>query len=305
MLSIAAAIATLVLKFGAYFLTGSVGLLSDAVESSANLIAAMTALGAIWYAARPVDRDHQYGHEKIEFFASAVEGSLVLLAAVGIVWVAVRRLLSPAPIEALGVGSAVALAATLINLVVARILLAQAQEHDSLVLEADGRHLMTDVLTSIGVVVGLALARITGFERLDALMAIAVGLNILWTGNSLLRVGFDGLMDRALPADEQRAVRVAVEGVLGDEETYHALRTRRAGSRRFVDLHLLVPGQSTVQQAHELANRVEDAIETQVPGAEASVHVEPIEDRGAWQDSPLLPIEEPAFATPGVVNGGK
>ncbi|MEA2528394.1 MAG: hypothetical protein QOG89_38 [Thermomicrobiales bacterium] len=293
LVSIVAAVATLGLKFGAYGLTGSVGLLSDAVESSVNLVAAFTALFALWYATQPVDRSHNYGHQKIELFASAIEGALILVAAGSIGWYAVARLIDPRPLESIGLGSVVTLVAAAINFGVARLLLRVAAQHDSIVLAADGRHLMTDVWTSIGVVVGLLLVRATGIERLDPLVALLVAANIVRTGVGLVRTAFDGLMDRALPVSEVVAVRRAIEDELEPDTTYHALRTRRAGSRRFVDLHLLVPGRVSVAHGHDLANRIERAVATVLPGAETTVHLEPVEDRAAWRDSALLPLEPP------------
>jgi cation diffusion facilitator family transporter len=293
LVSIVAAVATLGLKFGAYGLTGSVGLLSDAVESSVNLVAAFTALFALWYATQPVDRSHNYGHQKIELFASAIEGALILVAAGSIGWYAVARLIDPRPLESIGLGSVVTLVAAAINFGVARLLLRVAAQHDSIVLAADGRHLMTDVWTSIGVVVGLLLVRATGIERLDPLVALLVAANIVRTGVGLVRTAFDGLMDRALPVSEVVAVRRAIEDELEPDTTYHALRTRRAGSRRFVDLHLLVPGRVSVAHGHDLANRIERAVATVLPGAETTVHLEPVEDRAAWRDSALLPLESP------------
>ncbi len=228
-LAIFAALTTMGLKFGAYWLTDSVGLLSDAVESSANLVAALSALFALWFASRPVDRSHNYGHGKVEFFASGLEGALILIAAVAIVWSALGRLVDPRPLESFGAGSALVLAATLINLAVARWLLRVAHRHDSLTLAADGRHLMTDVWTSIGVVAGLGLVQITGNERLDPIIALLVGVNIAWTGAQLLRVAVDGLMDRAIPVADEAKVREAIVASLAPGETYHALRTRRSG----------------------------------------------------------------------------
>ncbi|MER3437201.1 MAG: hypothetical protein C4346_06205, partial [Chloroflexota bacterium] len=213
-LSIAAAVITMALKFGAYLLTGSVGLLSDAVESSANLVAAVTALFALWYAARPVDRSHPYGHGKIEFFASGVEGGLVLVAAGAIAWYGIQRLISPRPLEALGIGMAASLVATAINFVVARVFLRVARERGSLVLEADGRHLMTDVWTSLGVIVAVTLVRLTGQDWIDPAVALLVAANIAWTGFDLLRKSFDGLMDRALPEATRQAIRAAIEAEL-------------------------------------------------------------------------------------------
>jgi cation diffusion facilitator family transporter len=299
-LAIVAAVATMGLKFGAYALTGSVGLLSDAVESSANLVAALTALFALWYAARPEDRSHNYGHGKIEFFAAGVEGALVLVAAGWILWSAVDRLAEPRPLEAFGFGLAASLAATAINFAVARVLLRVALVRRSPVLEADGRHLMTDVWTSIGVVVGLALVWVTGEERLDPLIALLVGLGIARTGFSLLRSAFDGLMDRALPPTAEATVRRAIAAELAPGETFHAVRTRQSGGRRFVDFHLLVPGDVSVRRAHERSGRIEAAVARALPGVETTVHVEPVEERAAWEDSPLLPLEEPAESGPPV-----
>lgn len=292
-ISIVAAIATLVLKFGAYWMTGSVGLLSDAVESSVNVVAAFTALFALWYATQPVDRSHNYGHQKIELFASAIEGVLILVAAISIGWYAIGRLIDPQPLASVGLGTAVTLVATLINFFVARLLLRVARQHDSIVLAADGRHLMTDVWTSLGVVAGLVIVRFTGIERLDPLIALVIGANIVRTGIALVRTGFDGLMDHALPPVEVSALRAAIARELTPGTTYHALRTRRAGSRRFVDLHLLVPGRVSVNFGHELANRVEGAVAAVLPSAETTVHVEPVEDRASWRDSALLPLEPP------------
>jgi cation diffusion facilitator family transporter len=292
LLAVVAAVATIALKSAAYFVTGSVSLLSDAVESTANLLAAMTALFAVWYAARPIDRNHNYGHEKVEFFASGLEGTLILIAAGGIAYVAIERLLNPQPIEGFGLGVVIAVVASLINLVAARLLITTGRAHQSIALEADGRHLMTDVVTSAGVVIGLVLVRLTGYHAIDPLLALLVAANVLWTGFSLIRVSIDGLMDTALPERELHDLRQAIEERLEENETYHALRTRRAGSRKFVDFHLLVPGDQSVQRAHEITHRLEDAVNGVLPGAETTVHIEPIEDPSAWDDSPLVPIEQ-------------
>lgn len=298
-LSILAAILTMVLKFAAYFVTGSAGLLSDAVESSVNLVAASTALFALWYSTRPVDRSHPYGHEKIEFFAAAVEGGLILFAAAAIIWYSGNRLLNPRGIESIDTGMAISLSAAVVNLIVARILLRVAAQHRSPVLEASGQHLMTDVWTTIGVIVGLLLVRITGVERLDPIIGILIALVILQTAGRLLRSSFDGLMDRALSEEELETLRTAIEGELEPGVTYHALRSRRAGTRQFVDLHLLVPGQARVTDAHDLANRVEMAVERALPGSETTVHLEPLEEPASWADSELIALEPPpAFDLP-------
>jgi cation diffusion facilitator family transporter len=290
-LSILAALATIVLKSTAYLLTGSVGLLSDAVESLVNLVAAVTAYLSLHYAARPVDESHTYGHEKIEFFSSGLEGVLILLAAGAIAWYAVHRLVVPEPLQPLGPGLVIALVASVINGVVGVIVLRAGRKHGSIVLEADGKHLLTDVWTSAAVLAGLSLVWLTNVHVLDPLIALGVAVNILWTGLGLIRRSFDGLMDHALPAEEQAAVRSAIEERLGPDMDYHALRTRQAGRRRFVDFHLLVPGSLTVQQAHTLTGDIEEAVRAVLPEMEVSVHIEPIEDTAAWRDSALLPLE--------------
>jgi cation diffusion facilitator family transporter len=291
-LSILAALVTLALKWLAYYLTGSVGLLSEAAESGVNLLAALTALASLWYSAQPVDTSHTYGHEKIEYFSSGLEGVLILVAAAGIGWFAITRLFKPEPLESLNVGTVLALAAAGVNFAVARLLLRVGRAHSSIVLEAGGRHLMTDVWTTVAVVAGLGLAWLTDKVWLDSLLGIVVAANIVWTGFDLLRRSFNGLMDHALPAEEQAAVRAAIETRIGPGMDYHALRTRQAGSRRFADFHLLVPGAFSVRRAHELTTRIEEAIRNALPGIEVTVHVEPIEDRAAWEDSELVPLEQ-------------
>jgi cation diffusion facilitator family transporter len=299
-LSIGAALIALTLKFGAYFLTDSVGLLSDAVESLVNLAAALTALFALWYATRPVDRSHNYGHQKIEFFSAAIEGALIVVAATIIIWYSIQRLRHPQPIESVGIGLAIALIATVVNLVLARAMLRVAHRHESIVLEADGQHLMTDVWTTVGVIGALIVASITDWQWVDPVVGLLVAANIIRIGIHLLRGSFDGLMDRAIPAAEEHEIRLAIEQTIPYDVTYHALRTRRAGSHRAVDLHLLVPGAERVRDAHLLTKRVEDAIARVYPGTETVIHVEPLEDPDAWLDSDLIMIEgtHPAFDLP-------
>jgi len=291
LLSIAAAVLTLALKFGAYAVTGSVGLLSDAVESTINLVAALSALLALWYSARPVDCTHPYGHEKIEFIASGIEGLLILVAAGAIGWYAIERLLDPQPVEQLGIGAVVTLLATLVNLAVARLMLQVARERESVVLEADGQHLMADVLTSAGVIAGLVVVRATGIEELDPIIALLVALNIVRTGIGLVRISIDGLLDRALPETDQNQIRAVIEDSLEPGTAFHALRTRKAGPRRIVDFHLLLPGDVSVQHAHDVSRRVENAVESSFPGTETTVHVEPIDEPASWDDSALLQLE--------------
>jgi cation diffusion facilitator family transporter len=292
LLSILAAVVTIALKVAAYALTGSVGLLSEAVESLANLVAAGTAYVSLHYAARPVDASHTYGHEKIEFFSSGLEGTLILMAAAAIAWYAVGRLVTPQDLNPVGPGVALSLAGAGINAVVGVLLVRAGKKHNSIAVEADGRHLLTDVWTTAGVVLALVLVELTGVRQLDSIIALVVAANIVRTAWELIRRSFDGLMDHALPQGEQEAVRAAIEAHLGPGMDYHALRTRLAGSRRFVDFHLLVPGEMTVKEAHALTDRVEEAIQALFPGVEVTVHIEPIEERQAWEDSALVALEQ-------------
>lgn len=282
LLSVGASIVTLLLKFSAYFLTNSVGLLSDAAESAVNLTAALIAFAAITIADRPPDDDHSYGHDKAEYFSSGAEGALILVAAVTILVAAATRLLNPVPVENIGIGAIVAGIASVINFSVSRIMLRVARQHDSIALEADAHHLMTDVWTSAGVIAGVILVGITGWQMLDPLLAIAVGLNIIWMGVRLIRRSSQGLMDQALPASEVEVVRQAVEATAGPDTPYHALRTRKSGSRRFVDMHLLLPGRTTVQESHDLVTEIEASIQGQLANTFITVHVEPLEDRVSW-----------------------
>ena len=275
-----------------YLLTGSVGLLSDALESVINLVAAVAAYATLVYASKPVDASHTYGHEKIEYFSSGLEGGLILVAAGGIAWFAIGRLISPQPLEPLGIGLGLSLVAALINGAVAVVLLRAGKKCGSIIFEADGKHLLTDVWTSVGVVAALALVGLTDWVVLDPLIALVVAANILWTAVDLMHRSFDGLMDRALPEAEQEQVRGAIRAHLSADMDYHALRTRQAGTRRFVDFHLLVPGQSSVSRAHALADRIEESIQKLLPGGEITIHIEPIEERQAWEDSELLPLEQ-------------
>ena len=292
MLSILAAIVTLGIKTSAYLLTDSVSLLSDAAESLVNLVAALTAFVCLWYSAQPVDKSHTYGHEKIEFFSSGLEGILILVAAGAIAWYAVDRLRHEQLPEQLELGASLAFGASIINLIVARILIRVGRRTNSIILEADGQHLMTDVWTSLGVIIGLILVNLTGWTFLDPMLALIVAANIVWTAWDLIMRSFNGLMDHALPAEEQQAVRGAVDALMKPGLHYHALRSRQAGARKFVDFHLLVPGTWTVKEAHDFTERVEEAVRAALPGAEVTVHIEPIEAESAWRDSELLNVEE-------------
>jgi cation diffusion facilitator family transporter len=277
-LSIAAAIATISLKTAAWLLTGSVGLLSDATESVVNLVAAVFAMAALRWATKPADEEHAYGHAKAEYFSAGVEGALIVVAAVGIAITAVDRLLHPQAIEDVGVGLAVSVAASLINLAVGFLLLRTGRKERSIILEADGKHLMTDVWTSVGVIIGVAGVAISGWERLDALVALAVAVNIVLTGGGLVRRSVGGLMDRALGEPERRQIENVLTQFGRDSVRFHALRTRQAGSRAFVSLHVLVPGMWTVQRGHDVVEQVEAALRERLPYATVFTHLEPAED---------------------------
>jgi len=287
-LSIVAAIVTISLKMLAYWLTGSVGLLSDALESVVNLVAAVAALFALIVAAREPDEEHAYGHGKAEYFSSGLEGLLILFAAVTIVWVAIRRLIEPAPIESAGIGLTVAVVASAVNLLVALRLFAASKRYNSITLEADARHLVTDVWTSVGVVVGIIAVQLTGWTRLDPIIALAVAVNIVWTGYHLLRRSMLGLLDTAIPPEELQIVEKVLDRYrAGGEVQTHALRTRQAASRRFVSVHILVPGEWSVERGHDLAEQIEHEIRADLPGTTVFTHLEPIEDEVSWADAGL------------------
>jgi len=286
-LSIAAALATILLKGAAWWMTGSVGLLSDAIESFVNLAAAMMALWILTVAATPADDRHAHGHSKAEYFSSAFEGLLIVFAALSIIWAAVDRLWNLQPLESVGVGLAVSVVASIVNLLVARILLKVGREHHSIVLEADAHHLMTDVWTSVGVVLGVALVWLTGWLWLDPLIAIAVALNIVWTGWQLMHRSAEGLMDVSLPPEKVADIEAVLTRYREQGLDFHALRTRQAGSRAFVSLHVLVPGEWTVQQGHDWAERIERDIRKAVPRVNVLTHLEPIEDPVSMLDQDL------------------
>jgi cation diffusion facilitator family transporter len=283
-LSVAAAVLTIALKAAAWFITGSVGLLSDALESVVNLVAALMALAMLTLAARPPSELHPFGYGKAEYFSSGVEGALVLFAAASIIWSSVGRLLAPMPLENVGVGLAVSVVASAVNFGVARVLLRADREYGSVTLEADARHLLTDVWTSIGVVIGVGAVALTGWERLDPIIALMVAANILWTGAQLLRRSVLGLLDEALSAADQAAVRQVLNDYLDQGIEFHALRTRQAGSRKFVSAHILVPGNWSVQRGHDLLEEIEDKIRVAIPGTHIFTHLEPVEDPLSWQD---------------------
>lgn len=286
-LSIAAAIATILLKGVAWWLTGSVGLLSDALESFVNLAGALMALAMLSWAATPADDRHAYGHGKAEYFSSAFEGFLILLAAVSIAWTAIDRLLHPLPLEELGVGLAVSVIASLINLFAARELLKAGRAFNSITLEADAKHLMTDVWTSAGVIIGVGLVWLSGWLWLDPLIAMLVAGNIVWTGWHLLQRSASGLMDEALPPEQLAAIEAVLANYRKQGLDFHALRTRQAGRHAFISLHVLVPGRWTVQHGHDMVELIEAGIRAVVPCSHLTTHLEPIEDPLSQVDASL------------------
>jgi cation diffusion facilitator family transporter len=286
-LSIAAALATMALKSLAWWLTGSVGLLSDALESLVNLAGALMALAMLSVAARPPDEDHAYGHGKAEYFSAGVEGTLILVAAVSIAVAAVQRLIHPRAIEQVGLGLAVSVVASLVNLGVALVLLKAAKEHRSATLQANAHHLLTDVWTSAGVLVGVGAVALTGWQRLDPIVALAVAANIVFAGGRIVLTSVAGLMDAALPASEIALLRRLLDRYAADGIEYHALRTRQSGALRFVSLHVLVPPEWSVQQGHELLERIEADIRRALPPVTVFTHLEPLGDPSALDDQEL------------------
>ena len=278
LLSIIASVVTMALKTGAYFFTGSVSLLSDAMESSVNLIAALVVFIALTISDRPADRSHAYGHDKAEYFSSGVEGALILVAAALIIYTAVQRFLHPSRLTDLGLGLAIAIIASGINFAVSRFMLRMAKRYDSISLEADAQHLMTDVWTSVGVVAALGIVALAPeWTILDPIIATLVGLNIVRTGASLIRRSMAGLMDSSLSEPEIQQIEEAIHASLESNASFHSLRTRKSGSRRFVELHVTVPGYLSVTEGHDCCERIEAAIESRLPKTSVSIHLEPDE----------------------------
>lgn len=288
-LSILAALLTMALKTLAWWVTGSVGLLSDAMESVVNLVAAVVALVALRVASQPADEHHAFGHGKAEYFSAGVEGALILVAAASIAWAAVERLLDPRGLESVGVGLGVSVVAAALNGVVATVLLRAGRSHRSIALEADGRHLLTDVWTSAGVLVGVGLVSFTGWTVLDPLLALAVAANIVVAGVLLVRRSVEGLMDIGLGELDVAAIDGALAPFRAEGVVFHALRTRQAGQQRFVSLHVLVPGAWTVQRGHDLLERIEASVSTSLPGVVVDTHLEPVEDPVSWRDGSSPP----------------
>jgi cation diffusion facilitator family transporter len=281
------ALATIGLKAGAYFLTGSVGLLSDALESGVNLVAAVLSLIVLIVAAQPPDEAHAYGHDKVEYFSSSVEGTLIMLAAATIAYSAIGRLLSPQPLEQVGLGLAVSAAASLLNLGTAAVLLRAARTYRSVTLEANASHLLTDVLTSIGVIIGVAAVAVTRWQPLDPIIALVVAGQIVYSGFRLVRQSILGLMDTALPAEELELVKSVLAKHSHDGVQFHALRSRQSGARRFVSVHVQVPGAWTVQRGHALLEVIERDVRRAISPVTVFTHIEPVEDPISWQDITL------------------
>lgn len=286
-LSIAAAIMTIGLKVAAFFITGSVGLLSDAAESIVNLVGAVVALSMLTIAARPPDDEHAYGHGKAEYFSSGVEGALILIAALSIGYAAITRILNPQPIQDAGIGLVVAAIASCINFGVSQILRRAGKQYDSVTLQADAEHLLTDVWTSIGVIAAVAAVVFTGWHWLDPLIAVAVAVNILWTGYKLVKRSVLGLMDTALPPDELKKINKVVETYTSEGVQFHAIRSRQSGARRFVSMHVLVPGDWTVQRGHQLLEKIEGDIRTKLPAITVFTHLESLSDPASYDDTKL------------------
>ena len=288
-LSIFAAVITIGLKAAAYFYTGSVGLLSDALESLINLAAAVIALWTIKIAALPPDDEHSFGHDKAEYFSSGLEGAMIFGAALSIAYTAVLRFLSPQPLENLGVGIAISVVATIINLAVGQILVRAGTRNQSIILEADGHHLVTDVWTSVGVIVGVILVSFTGWTRLDPVIAFLVAANIIWMGYKLIHRSVLGFMDTAVAPKIQQTITEILDRFAAERKIdYHALRTRQAGARKFVYVHILVPDEWTVQKGHALCDEIEDEIRRTISHSTVFTHLEPLEDPSSWEDVELF-----------------
>ena len=283
-LSVAAALVTIGLKTTAWLITDSVGLLADAAESLVNLAAAVLALVLVRWSGQPPDEEHAYGHDKADHLSAGAEGTLILVAAATIVVSSIGRLLDPQPLEAAGIGLVLSALASLVNLGVGRVLIGAGREHRSLVLEADGRHLMTDVWTTAGVIAGLLVVMATGIDVLDPIIALLVAANIVRTGLGLVSRSAGGLMDRALDPDELARVQAVLDQHRSATMEFHALRTRRAGRRAFVDVHVLVPGEWSVQRGHDAIEALEDDLRRALDPVTVLTHLEPLEDPASFAD---------------------
>ena len=286
-LSTAAAVLTIGLKTAAYCLTGSVGLLSDALESLVNLAGGLMAVVMLTVAAQPADERHPYGHSKAEYFSSVVEGALILLAAASISVAAIHRLIFPKPLEQIGIGLGISLLASLVNLSVAVVLLRASKRYESITLKANAHHLLTDVWTSAGVLAGIGAVVLTGWTQLDPIVALVVAANIVWTGFRIMRDSVGGLMDAAISTGDQQKIRDILEAHLEEGAQYHALRTRQSGAQRFISFHMLVPGDWTVARGHQLIDHIETDLRSALAHVTVFSHLESLEDPAAWDDSEL------------------
>jgi cation diffusion facilitator family transporter len=286
-LSIGAALLTIALKLGAYLLTNSVGFLSDSLESGVNLVAAIGAVWALTYAAKPPDEEHTFGHSKAEYFSSGFEGALILVAAVSIAIAAIPRLLNPQPLEQLSFGLVLSVVASAINGITALILLQASKRLRSITLRADAHHLLTDVWTSVGVILGLLLVSVTGWLILDPLIALLVAANIVWTGVKLIQESGSALLDASIPLEERQMIDKILSHYDRHQVQFHAIRTRMAGTKKFVSFHILVSGNWSIQQGHDLCEEVETAISKALPHVNVFTHLEPLEDPKSWTDQDL------------------
>ena len=286
-LAVATALATIALKAGAWLVTGSVGLLADAAESIVNLVAAVVALIALKIAVKPDDANHNFGHTKAEYFSAAVEGVMIFIAAISIGIFAVQRLLVPQPLEAVGVGLAISVVASVLNGAVALLLIRAGRRHHSIALKADGKHLMTDVWTSAGVLAGIVLVWLTGWDWLDPVIAIAVGVNILFAGYALVQESTAGLMDVSLPEEDNERLRAILSSRAGAEVGFHLMRTRVSGTRQFMEFHLLVPDEWSVKQGHDFLEDLSDEIVSEFPRMTVTGHIEPINDARSYSHADL------------------
>lgn len=291
-LSVGTAVLTIGIKYIAYLVTGSAGLFSDALEGIVNLVAALVVLTTLKIVEQPPDETHPYGHDKAEYFSSGIEGTLIVIASLTILYTSIHRLLNPAPLEQVGLGLILALVASAINFFVGQLLIRTGKKHDSISIEADGKHLMSDVWTSVGVVVGVGIAGLTGLEWLDPVVAIIVGLKIGWEGILIFRRSSQGLMDTAIDPKERTVIETVLNTYCQDGIEWHALRTRQSGSRRFISVHILVPGDWTVQKGHDLLENIETDIRSQINHCSVFTHVEPIEDPRAFVDQSLVRQDE-------------
>lgn len=283
LLSIVTSVVVIALKVIAWRVSGSVGLLSDAAESVVNVVAAVGAFVALRVAARPADTDHNFGHTKAEYFSAVFEGAMIVVAAAFIIVAALERLRNPRELESVGLGLAISVFATVINGIVGVILIRAGRRHRSMTLEADGKHLMTDVATTAGVVVGVILVAVTGWLPLDSLIAIAVAVNILVVGGSLVWRSGVGLMDAALPAADRARIDEVLDRYRAEGIDFHDIRSRAAGHERFLQMHMLVPGDWSVQRAHDVTEQVEDDLRASLAHLNVTTHVEPVDDPRAYE----------------------